>query len=154
MEEAKGKGESTEVAEAPVPAEVKVVMRMTISMMSDGNCSVDGPLSDRSAILCMLQNAHDLSYEYEKQEKARAAAASAPPPKRFSKAWWAEQFRLKAEARRAREAAAGAAPAPGTAADDDVSARLMAAKTEGLSANDGAGQGPDGGTPGGKVLTH
>lgn len=133
---AEKKGESTETAEAPVPAEVKVIAEMKITMTSDGNCTVDGPLDDRQIILSMLSNASDISYEYGKQkalaEQRAAIIASQPPPKKYSKAWWGIKF-AEAKARRLEAAKASGAKAEHVDPSvDEVSARLMAAKTEGL----------------------
>lgn len=77
--------------------EPRVIAQMVITLRSDGNGTIEGPLHDRKSILSMLNVAHDLSYEYERRAQEAAALASRPAPKKWSKAWWAEEFRRRAE---------------------------------------------------------
>lgn len=155
--------EATEVQEAPQPQPAlqdEVVHKLTITVYKSGRATMTGPM-DRNAIIMLLVTGFDLSYDAEKQQQAALAEeqrkASAPPPRRFSKAWWAAKF---AEKRAAQGGQLDSA--------DETSARLMAAKTEGLEpANDdpnvikinghddsAQNKGPAGGMPKGDATKH
>lgn len=82
----------------------KVVAQMTVRLFEDGNAELVGPVN-RGTIVQLCVAALDLSYESDKrmtEEQARLAA----PPKKWSKAWWKEQFRLSRERRDAEKKAA------------------------------------------------
>lgn len=89
-------------------AAVTVVAEMSIKLLSNGDATISGPLDNRAVILNMLNAAHDLSYEFEqrlqKEMRAKAALAGKPAPKKWSKAWWAEQFAQRRAEKEAREA--------------------------------------------------
>ncbi len=85
-------------------AEPHIVAEMNIKLLSDGNATIEGPLHNRKQVQLMLNVAHDLSYEYEKRVQEAQALADRPAPKKWSKPWWAEQFRRRAEERKIREA--------------------------------------------------
>lgn len=161
-------GVETEVAEAPVPqaAGPRATAQMTVTMFDDGNCEVTGPLHDRQAMIQLAVCALDVSYEAERARLRALAAAQVAPPKKWSREWWAAQFAAKAARRKAEGAPAVAAQ------DDEVGARLMAAKTAGMAAANegiiaggiiaapddggrqgpnGSDKGPEGGTPVGET---
>lgn len=91
-----------QLAPAAASAEPHVVAEMHIKLLSNGDGTIEGPLQDRKTILTMLNVAHDLSYEYEKRALEAAALANRPAPKKWSKAWWKEEFRRRDE-RKAEE---------------------------------------------------
>lgn len=149
---------ATEMQEAPQPQvpEDKITHQLTITVYESGRASISGPI-DRNLIVMLLTTGFDLSYEAEKQRGAQLAEAqrlaNQPPPKKWSKAWWAAQFAAKRAAQGGQLSAA-----------DETSARLMAAKTEGLDAapNDKINghddrvpaKGPVGGMPEGSETKH
>lgn len=99
--------------EAPAADGPSLVGEMHVRLMSDGACSIDGPLHNRKLVLAMLNAAHDCSYEYSRREEEARERAARPVLKKWSKAWWADQFRQRAERKAAEEAEARAAKTQG-----------------------------------------
>lgn len=92
-------GEMKVVDPHPETASPPVVAELRIQLFADGNVNLTGPIQDRALILHMLTSASDISYEYQKELRVRAAIAAAPPPRKWSKAWWAQEFRRRAAAK-------------------------------------------------------
>ena len=83
----------------------KIVAQMSITLSADGSVSVTGPLERRDLILQMVIGALDISYEVAKAVQERARVAALPPPKKWSKAWFEQQFARRRVAQQLREKA-------------------------------------------------
>lgn len=97
-------------AAGPVEANPeRIVARMSITLAADGNVTVTGPLEQRAVIVQMVLGALDISYEVAKAAQQRAQIAAAPQPKKWSAAWFAQEFARKRLAKQLREASGKAA---------------------------------------------
>lgn len=85
-----------EMAANPIRATIGIVV------FQDGNLTVDGPMHDQLVFRGMLSLAEDVGREYLNSAR-QAQASGVAQPKKWTKAWWSEQFRLKREKREAEE---------------------------------------------------